>query len=336
MTSAADRRRQLGRPASSPSQSRFEYQRRGKAALEQRAQTYAQGGRDNYVVAEVTTYTPQKGDNWLRILPPTWQDAKHYGWDVHVHYGIGPDRLAYLCPDKMGKGPCPICQERAALAGRGMDDAASELRPTYRIAVYVLDRKAPEKGPQLWTMPYRIDQELVALAQDKRSGEVLWPDDPFEGYDIEFTRTGEGIHTQYTGVRIARNASPLDNDDALAFAQKHPIPDVFIFSPVDVLEKAISGQPAPAQKAGAPSAAPASQGGSAAGGISRREVSRPSAPAISAAELVDIALRAADTHNIDIPDSIPDAELAEFVAKALHKIGKLSDYKELEDNCIPF
>lgn len=312
-----------------PGQGRFNYQRRDRTAIEQRGQTYAQGGRDNYVESAIQTYAPQKGDNWLRILPPTWENAKHYGYDVWVHYGIGPDRLAYLCLEKNGKGECPICIERAELARRGMEEAAGELRPTYRIAVYVVDRKQPEKGVLLWTMPMKIDQELVTLAQDKRTGEVLWIDDPYDGYDIEFTRTGEGLHTQYSGVRIARNPSPLDNDAALEFAQKHPIPSIFIYSSTEVLEKAISGQPAAVSK---PAEQPASSGASGERPqVGRRPAGEPSRK-LSPDQLLDIALRAADTHNIDIPDSVADKDVPHFVEQALEKIGKLGDYPELKDS----
>lgn len=332
MTSASDRRRQLEqRGGTTPSQGRFTYQRRDTDTLAQRTQTYAQGGRDNYVESTIQTFTPQKGDNWLRILPPTWDNPKHYGHDVWVHYGIGPDRLAYLCLEKNGKGDCPICLERAELARKGLEEAASELRPTYRIAVYIIDRKATEKGVMLWTMPMRIDQELVTLTQDKRTGEILWIDDPYQGYDIEFTRSGEGIHTQYSGVRIGRNPSPLDNDVALDFAIKHPIPGIFIYSTPEVIEKALSGQPAGQR--------PSSGEGGSAPAPQRAQLSRPSASAaplaappsrskLSPDQLLDVALKAADTHNIDIPDSVPDEKVAEHVAGKLGD--RIKDYPDLE------
>lgn len=330
--SISDRRRALsqrGAPSSSPSQSRFNYQRRDTDALQKRQQQYAQGGRDNYVTSEVSIFTPAKGDNWIRILPPTWDGAKHYGVDVHVHYGIGADRQAYLCLEKHDKGPCPICKERAELARRGMEEAASELRATYRIAVFCLNRKDPEKGAQLYVMPYRIDQELVVLAQDKRTGEVLWIDDPEHGYDVEFTREGEGLHTKYTGIRIARNPSPLDNDACLDFIIKHPIPGVFLFSTPENMEKVLSGQPAAADKA-----EPDKPGRNTQALPTRGAAPKPAA--VTAEVLLDVALRAADTHNIDVPDAVSDADLPQFVTKKLKEIGKLDDYQELADNAIPY
>ncbi len=322
MTSATERRRQLGRrPTREPStSSRFAYHRRDRTDVEGRARAYAAGGGDSFIESAIQTYTPAKGDNWLRILPPTWKDPKHYGHDVYVHYGIGPDRQAYLCSEKGGRGECPICEERTTLARKGLTDSAAELRPTYRIAVYTIDRRAPDKGPLCWLMPYRIDQELVTASQDKRTGEVLWIDDPEAGYDIEFNRSGEGLHTQYTGVRIGRNPSPLGIPEALDFVQAHPLPDIFIYRERETIEKALAGTAlAPNEKA---------ENRSNAESTAASTVSPPRAqPTPSADAQLDEALRAADTYNIDIPDKVSDEAVPAFVAGELGS--HLSEYPAL-------
>lgn len=46
------------------------------------------------------SYRPKQGDNLIRYLPPTWDDADHYGYTAFVHRGIGPDNATYLCPDR--------------------------------------------------------------------------------------------------------------------------------------------------------------------------------------------------------------------------------------------
>jgi hypothetical protein len=81
-------------------QGSFRYQPRTAEDLKKRA---SQDGsnRDSMFNQDVKMYKPKEGDNNIRILPPTWPDAKHFGFDGYVHYDIGPDGAAYLCLEKM-------------------------------------------------------------------------------------------------------------------------------------------------------------------------------------------------------------------------------------------
>lgn len=327
MSTPSERRAALGRRGT-PTRSRFTYHKRSVEDLTTLSQKYAQGGRDNYIDASIQTYTPTKGDNWIRILPPSWDGANHYGIPTYVHYGIGPDRQAYLCANKNKGELCPICDERTELARQGQDDAANELRPTYRVAVYIINRKEPDKGVLAWTMPYRIDQELVTLSQDKHTGEVLWIDDPDNGYDVEFLRTGEGLHTQYTGIRISRNPTPLGDQKALDFIVEHPLSSIFIYADPEAINKALSGQSKIVEQPSdtPPQAAPPAQSTPVSRPLARRSTAKPAS--YTPEQLLDAALRAADTYNIDIPDELSDAEVAPYVADALGD--KLSEYPELE------
>lgn len=307
-------------PPRSAAPSGFRYQQRDTSSLQQTQQRYASGGRDSFISADVTTYTPQKGDNWVRILPPTWENAQHYGKEVYVHYGIGPDRSAYLCLEKAGKGHCPICEERNGLMRLGQEEAANELRPTFRVAVYILDRKSNDADPKLWLMPFKIDQELVALAQDKRTGAVLWIDDPDNGYDIEFTRTGEGIKTQYGGIRIARNPTPLGNDAALQFVVDHPLDGIFLYKSEEELSEAVQGTPPPKDDdAGTPARGtpPAREETQQQRPTTRTRSAPASTSKLTPEERFNLALATAEQHNIEIPDSVPDDDLVDFVIKEL-------------------
>jgi len=173
----------------------------------------------------------KEGGYRIRIMPPTWDDADHYGMDIYVHYGIGADQGSYLCLEKMLKKECPVCAERRALERAGDVDAAKALSPTKRVVVWAIDRKDEDAGPQLWAMPWTVDRDFATLSEDKDSGEVLAVDDPEEGYDLSFSREGSGLKTKYVGAKIARKPSPLHDDDEtkdewLAFIEKNPLPSV--------------------------------------------------------------------------------------------------------------
>lgn len=207
---------------------RFQYRPRTAEELKDR-QRQQGGTRDSFFTNDAQFFTAKQGDNDLRLMPPTWEGAKHYGFDLYVHYGIGADESAYLCLDKMKGEKCPVCEERERAAGAGEQDYADSLRPSKRVAVYVVDRKEEGKGPLIWNMPWTVDRDVSNLSVDSKTGEIYSVDNPDEGYDVQFKREGADQRTKYTGIQIARRSSPLIDDSAtfdkwLQYVVDHPIP----------------------------------------------------------------------------------------------------------------
>jgi len=238
---------------------RFEYKPRTAEQIKKRANQKS-GSYDSYLDEKATLFKP-KGDTdyCIRILPPTWDNAEHYGLDIHVHYGIGSDNNSYLCPKRMKNQPCPICTEREAAERAGKEEYAKELAPTRRVLAWIVDRDKQEDGPVCWAMPITFDKDVTRRAVDKRSGEVLNIDDPFEGYDIEFSREGSGFKTKYVGVEIARRDSPLSDDDKefdtwMDYIQDNPLPSLLVFHDADYIASMFNGEesetetPAPARR----------------------------------------------------------------------------------------
>jgi hypothetical protein len=187
-------------------------------------------------------------------LPPTWEDAQHFGLDIYVHYGIGSDNQSYLCLDKMRGEKCPICEQRKVAERSGDPEYARSLVPTKRVLVWVVDRADEESGPQLWSMAWTIDRDLANLSIDKASGELLLIDDPEDGYDIEFVRTGKGLKTKYSGTAVARRSSPLADDpkqaDAwLAFVAENPLTEVLQYFDEDHIASVAEGKGAAGDEA---------------------------------------------------------------------------------------
>lgn len=219
----------------------FRYQRRDSKETQRRAEQGG-GSGDSFLTDVVRLFKPVQGDNTVRILPPTWEDAKHYGMDIHVHYGIGSDNAAYLCLDKMKGKACPICEERKRALSDGDQDYADELRPTHRVVMYVIDRAKEREGVKAWAIGSRMDQDILRLTVDKKTGEALEIDHPENGYDVSFTRDGEGMKTRYSGMQIERRPSPLDNDKALQFAVENPLAEQLVFYSYDHIKGAFAGR----------------------------------------------------------------------------------------------
>lgn len=227
--------------------SRFKYKKRDKKAVEKRA--HQSGGLfDSILKSNFASFNPKEGDYSLRIMPPTWPDAEHYGLDVFVHYGVGSDNQSYACLNKMLGEKCPVCEERKKAEAEGDADYAKMLTATKRVLVWVIDRANEDSGPLLWSMPWTVDRDFSNLSIDKKSGEVFAIDDPAEGFDIDFTRKGKGLKTKYIGAQIARRESPLNDDpeivdEWLMFIQDNPLTEVIQYFDYDHIAAVAKGRP---------------------------------------------------------------------------------------------
>lgn len=221
--------------------SEFNYHRRDASALKSRAEKLGGSDFDSYFREGTKLFKPNDGDNIIRILPPTWKEADHYGLDLWVHYSVGPDEQTYLCLDKMKGEPCPLCDERARAVKDKDDDYADSLKPKQRVAIAIIDRDNEKEGVQIWAMPWGIDKDLLSRAQDKRTGEVLYLDDPENGYDVEFTREGKGLKTKYVGIALARRESPIGDDRWLQEMIEEPLPDRLCYFSYDHIQQVFGG-----------------------------------------------------------------------------------------------
>src|SRR6185295_2419331 len=118
-------------------------------------------------------FKPKVGDNFIRFLPPTWDDAEHWGYEVHVHYSVGPERASVLCLSKMFGKKCPICEEQAAARKANDEERAKELAPRLQVVSWIMDMKDTAAGPMLWSIGFRMDSDFIKLTRDRESGDLL-------------------------------------------------------------------------------------------------------------------------------------------------------------------
>lgn len=198
---------------------------------------------DRYLSDVAKQFKCESGDQQIRFLPPTFENAEHYGMDIYVHYGVGPDNGTYLCLHKMKGEACPICEERARAQKDGDDDYAKKLEPKKRVLAYLVDRNDEKAGVQAWAMPWTFDRDVCKISVDKSSGDVLQLDNPEEGYDVEFEKKGSKDRTEYIGVSIARRESDLGRNanEWLDFIQEHPLDSILNFYSYDHIAKAFGG-----------------------------------------------------------------------------------------------
>ena len=204
---------------------------------------------DKFIDDSIKLFKVADGDNMIRILPPTWPKPKHYGLDIHVHYGVGPDRQTYLCLHKMKGEACPICEERSAALADGEEKYAKEIEPKRRVLVYLIDRNNEKEGLMAWAMPWTVDRDICTISRDKKTGEALPIDHPEEGFDVMFEKKGQKDRTEYIGMQIERRDSPLGKLSWLEEAQDLPLTEALKFFSYDHIAKAFGGGGAHKEKA---------------------------------------------------------------------------------------
>lgn len=226
---------------------KFTYKERSVDSLKARAERT--GGKfDSIYKGGYDTWKPKQGDNLIRFLPPTWDNADHYGYNVWTHGFVGPEQGSYLCLFKMQGKPCPVCEQANAARIAGDEEEQRQNTASERIITWILNRDGDDPAkPLLFQMSWTQDRDILALCHNRRTHAALWIDNPDVGYDVSFQRAGTGMkQTRYFGYQIARDHSPL-NDDArvqdsiLQFIEDNPIPSVLQFYPADYISKALMG-----------------------------------------------------------------------------------------------
>ena len=189
---------------------------------------------DSFIIPDITFFKASEGSNNIRILPPTFDNESRrlFGLKVFLHYNIGVDKSAYLCPAKMQNSKCPICDERAKLDPDTDEEYIRSLNYSGKILIYVLDRNSPDKGPLVWTIPNTVLDDILDDSEDEATGELLNIDHPEKGYDVSFMAVDAGKRTcKYKKVRVSRKATPLavedaDFDDVMDFIEKYPLSEI--------------------------------------------------------------------------------------------------------------
>ena len=224
-----------------------EYLKKRQQAMKERRDNPS-GGKDFLLKKKYEQYKGHDGENITRLLPAMWKEAMFPWLEAWIHYQVGPNNSMFFCLAKMTNKPCPICDEIVKMKEQGVaKEIIGQIAASHRAIAWVIDRKEESKGPQLWTMPYsQVAQVIITVSFSRKTGEPVMVDDPENGWDILYTKTGKQKNTKYTGVRKDEEKSPLHSDEAVAdrwleFAKAESIPDIINFSTYEHIQTVMAG-----------------------------------------------------------------------------------------------
>ena len=179
---------------------------------------------ETHVISILPTYEP-KEDRWT------------FYHVVYYHGGVGVNEDNYLCNARMFDKKCYICEAKARYImeceRRGEepdDDRMRALSPAkkvlYNVRV-VTDQKTEDEGNKIFEAPgKKIHSAVLGLCVNKRTGAVVSLTDIEDGRDVQFTKEGKGLKTDYVGVQLLeRDPIPEEwQDDLVVLAECYHIP----------------------------------------------------------------------------------------------------------------
>lgn len=232
-----DRTAATGRETSGRTR-RHTYQER---TAEQYQNRRPRGRKDNWLKSEYTEYFP-KEENHARILPPLGMELRHWGMELYIHYNVGYDNRQYLCLEKMLGERCPVCEEYRRLLDLGKQDAASKIKPGFYWGTWVWDKKdLKHNAPKFWKLWASLDENIVSLSKDKRTGRYLPIDHPDKGFDVFFEVYKENGYPKTKGVQIDRDSSPVP-EDFLVFVEDNPLSSALVYFDYEYIKDVLMGK----------------------------------------------------------------------------------------------
>jgi hypothetical protein len=189
---------------------------------------YAGNMGEPYINPNIPMYVPRDGENCIRIVDPIeLLQLKIYFMDVFFHRNVGFKKDYFLCRNRHNLGPCPICEIPDEHMWDTNKDQAKTYLPDWRRLMWVLDLKNPQESGKLklWSAPRTLSDEILAQSRSPENDTFIEVSDPFTGVPVYFTKTGKGLNTKYTGVKLGTQQMPLGEEVA---AQRFQFMDVLI------------------------------------------------------------------------------------------------------------
>jgi hypothetical protein len=167
-----------------------------------------------------STYKPftfSAGATHFRILP-TYPGARAWFRDVWKHFFmVQQKKQVRICPRGEDQY-CPICEVGNTLHEQNTEEsvkAASELRPTRRIAVNGIVTAAPpnvefeQDKVYVIELPTRVHRTILEMDRDVQSGyddvtgeRHAGRGEGLQGFDFRLVKKGTGLRTEYTVLPV--------------------------------------------------------------------------------------------------------------------------------------
>lgn len=210
----------------------------------------------------ISTFTPKKGTNKVRFLPPLAGDEFVQTGGLGLWW-FRINNTTYNSPKSFNaRAECPLMDRYSKY--RNVDEERAQLfKPSRRVGCYILDlNEEEEKGPEMkfWFAPVTLIENIFKRCRVRSTGAIIPVDDPELGRAVYFDREGENRLTRYTNEEVDQQPYPIT--DAMAEGMV-PYKDLLRILSVEELEevaanaeKAFVASPNPNEDVPEPTQAP--------------------------------------------------------------------------------
>lgn len=165
----------------------------------------------SYVKSDIPIFQPMDGDNQIRIVPPLSEDVHASLWGLEV-WACYINNKSFLSPKTFDSNATDPIAEHFFELRETDPEAAKKFRATKRHLMFVLDLNDELEELKLWAAPPTLIDDILKLAKNRRTGELIALEDPEDGRAIYFTKTGKGIGTKYSGIEVDSQTFKLEDD----------------------------------------------------------------------------------------------------------------------------
>ena len=227
----------------------------------------------------VKFWKPEVGDHGVDIIPyitgsqhPTMKAGSvDYVLDVWVHKNVGPNQDNVVCPAKMHKGRCPICEAQQELfnqyfeeelakqgdskdkkaAGRAAGKKCNHLQPKRRVYYNLIDADSPEEGIQIFEAPwFWFEKELANnfTTKQRRAEKKNIHIPYFWQHDEGLTVTVSSTQEEYEGREFIKSVPTgfeerLDQYTDDIVEKAYPLDELMVILDFDTIQDIYNGVP---------------------------------------------------------------------------------------------
>lgn len=200
--------------------------------------------RFNWFKSDIKIANPQKNEQQqYRIVP--WPNQGYFAVEVRLHQGLGSEKNSCPCPCMLGPDQkCPLCKASRQAYNSGNQEMGRAFGGKARYLMWIIDRKHPELGPQLWQIPQQTLESIRSQMVDPRTGAVMAIDHLDAGYDVFFKKRPETPASPFNTINdiiLDKQPSALGSkEDAgpwIAYIRSHSnLADILNFPEPNVME----------------------------------------------------------------------------------------------------
>lgn len=200
----------------------------------------------------------------IEILPPSYDENIPYGFEVPIHYNIGINNDAFVCPEKLLGKPCPRCEQLRKMYKINSEttDEMKKMFPADRMLYLIWDRskelcedEEPVYELSLYNAPKKAVHAEIQIRtrnkKEKSNYDISDISEDGDGRTVYFevhTKGGKDDWPEYKGFELKERDEPIPDEilelldgviESIGEFKKHPLENFLHIATYDEIKEAM-------------------------------------------------------------------------------------------------